>query len=315
MTQPLRNQISAYVSKIKLLEIQLKPLARAYADKVRSFPEDKDKDQTIEFWRALSLHDSLTRIRNFIENNFSVIETLGVLSLARYTFEMVVHLKRIELDANFAIVYAREVFEQQIKHYEKLANHLKHEITLYRSLCDEETEKHDAILKSARLAPKQNWDEKLGYKIAEDIKAASDAIDERLATILTLYSDEAKVYGFAFQADCLETQVLQKLISLADQNRESLSEFDGVWKSILDSDPKYNIKKWSKRANQVRMDIEYEFIYSYTSRLLHATPVSLSINQQCLQDDEILMFLKYVYSEFLWLTRYAERSLISKKLQ
>lgn len=133
--------------------------------------------------------------------------------------------------------------------------------------------------------------------------------------MLTLYSDDAKVYGFAFQADRLETQALPQLISLANQNRESLSEFDGVWKSILDSDPKYNIKKWSKRAKQVRMDIEYEFIYSYTSRLLHATPVSLSTNQQCLQDEEILIFLKYVYSEFLWVTRHAERNLISEKLQ
>ncbi|AEJ02980.1 hypothetical protein Nit79A3_3246 [Nitrosomonas sp. Is79A3] len=92
MAQPLRNQISAYVSRIKLLEIQLKPLAQVYADKVRSFPADKDKDQTIEFWRTLALHDSLMRVSNFIENNFSVIETLGVLSLTRYTFEMVVHL-------------------------------------------------------------------------------------------------------------------------------------------------------------------------------------------------------------------------------
>ncbi|AEJ02982.1 hypothetical protein Nit79A3_3248 [Nitrosomonas sp. Is79A3] len=223
--------------------------------------------------------------------------------------------KRIELDPHFAIVYAREIFEKHVEHYEKLAKHLEREIALYRSLSAEEIEKYDAILKSTSLTPKENWDENPGYKIAEDIKAASDAIDERLATMLTLYSDDAKVYGFAFQADRLETQALPQLISLANQNRESLSEFDGVWKSILDSDPKYNIKKWSKRAKQVRMDIEYEFIYSYTSRLLHATPVSLSTNQQSLQDEEILIFLKYVYSEFLWVTRHAERNLISEKLQ
>ena len=276
----------------------------------------KDKDQTIEFWRTLALNDSLMRVRNFIENNFSVIETLGVLSLTRYTFEMVVHLKRIELDPHFSIVYAREIFKQQIEYYEKLGNHLKREIALYRSLSAEEIKKHDAILKSASFAPKHNWDEKLGYKIVEDIKAASDAIDEKLATMLTFYSDDAKVYGFAFQADRLETQVLPQLIFLENQNRESLLEFDGVWKNVLTGNRKYDIKmNWKERASQVGMDIEYEFIYSYTSRLLHATPVSLSTNQQCLQDDEILIFLKYVYSEFLWLTRYAERSLISKKLQ
>ncbi len=44
---------------------------------------------------------------------------------------------------------------------------------------------------------------------------------------------------------------------------------------------------------------QYEFLYSYTSRLLHATPVSIFTNQKNLEPEEMRLFLEYVYVSML----------------
>jgi hypothetical protein len=302
LTIPIRNQIEQVVSAIRTLETKLKPLAEYYTKEVRSFPAEEIVNFSQEYWLALSMRDSLTRVRNLIENNFIVIETLGVLALARYMFELVIQLKRIDKDPIFAIVYAREVIEQQVEHHNNMVKHLESEIKLYRQLAEREAAGNETALNiEARLGYKAEADK----KIIDAIHATTLAVDEELATALTLYSEEAKVYGFAFQAHRLETQALPQLLTAVSKNKESLAEFDERWKEIL-SQSKYIANKWSKRAEQVGMTAQYEFIYSYTSRLLHATPGSISTNQQNLQDSEILLFFKYIYAEFLWVIRRAE---------
>ncbi len=41
--------------------------------------------------------------------------------------------------------------------------------------------------------------------------------------------------------------------------------------------------------------LQYNFIYTYASKLLHATPASLTTNQKNLEPEEMRVFLKYVY--------------------
>ena len=56
------------------------------------------------------------------------------------------------------------------------------------------------------------------------------------------------------------------------------SEFES-FKSKLDGEVKALAQKkwnWRERAIQIGMEEEYEFIYMYTSQLMHATPVSRS---------------------------------------
>lgn len=176
----------------------------------------------------MATYDSLRRLRNFIANNFMVIETLGVLSLARYTFEMVVQLKRIDLDPLFSLVYAREVIEQQVEHHRKMAEHLQREIALYRQLAEQEAARHSQILAGATSQAKGGSKATTGQRIAEEMRAASAEFDEQLALSLTLYSEDAKVYGFAFQAHRLETQALPQLLNVRTQNSQSLADFKRI---------------------------------------------------------------------------------------
>jgi hypothetical protein len=43
----------------------------------------------------------------------------------------------------------------------------------------------------------------------------------------------------------------------------------------------------------------YEFLYSYVSRLLHATPASVTTDHKNLEPEEITMFLRYIHGALL----------------
>jgi hypothetical protein len=64
---------------------------------------------------------------------------------------------------------------------------------------------------------------------------------------------------------------------------------------------------WSQRANEVGMQNQYEFLYRYTSRLLHATPTSFFTDQKNLEPPEVIVFLDYVYVSLLDCLELAEK--------
>jgi hypothetical protein len=39
---------------------------------------------------------------------------------------------------------------------------------------------------------------------------------------------------------------------------------------------------------------EYDYIYAFASKLLHATPASITTDQKNLEPEEMLIFLKYI---------------------
>jgi hypothetical protein len=47
------------------------------------------------------------------------------------------------------------------------------------------------------------------------------------------------------------------------------------------------------------MERQYDFLYSNTSRMLHATPYSFAVNQKNLEFVEVHIFLEYVYVSLL----------------
>ena len=67
--------------------------------------------------------------------------------------------------------------------------------------------------------------------------------------------------------------------------------------------------RWKEQAAIVGMSDQFEFIYSFTSRLLHATPVSLTTNQKLLEPDEMHIFLEYIYVSILDIVDLAKQML------
>src|ERR1700722_10681293 len=63
------------------------------------------------------------------------------------------------------------------------------------------------------------------------------------------------------------------------------------------------------QAKSVGMDKQYDFIYSHTSRMLHATPFSFIVNQKNLELNETHMFLEYVYVSLLDMIELVENAI------
>lgn len=263
-----KSQVLAVVESIKALEPRLQQLATAADSEAHALAGSLGEPAQVERWCHEINRDSITRVRNLIENNFHAIETLALLSLARYMFELNVQLRQIDQDANFALVYTRRIFEQQVEFYDRLAAQLKSEVDLYL---------------------------KLGK--------AKATRDEELAAVAgktCLYQDELGRMHILQLAMLVDTQARKHALEQSQLNKTSLAEFDIKWSPRL-RDPKYSQKKWDKRATSVGMQEDYAFIYSYTSRLMHATPVSISTEQQVLQDSELLLFMRYVFHQMSWL--------------
>lgn len=85
------------------------------------------------------------------------------------------------------------------------------------------------------------------------------------------------------QAKLLELESLQEslsrvLTSLLDAQHVGLAT--GRW-------------NWLERARDVRMDAQYRFLYSFTSKLLHSIPLNI-ITDKMLSDLEAVMILDYI---------------------
>jgi hypothetical protein len=93
-----------------------------------------------QFWVAAAFTNALVRLRLFVEHNFDYLETLGVLAVTRYVFELTVWLRLLHKNPSCGRVYYRELVTQQMKHYEDLRNHLLREIAFLRSVDKQEKE-------------------------------------------------------------------------------------------------------------------------------------------------------------------------------
>ncbi len=105
-----------------------------------------------------------------------------------------------------------------------------------------------------------------------------------------------------------------------DALKAERKEFDSkcparIWKLLTDKKNKGRQSwNWFQQAESVGMQEQYEFIYRYTSSLLHATPSSMFTNQKNLEPAEIRIFLEYVYVSMLDAADLAEKQLGGRRL-
>lgn len=127
-----------------------------------------------------------------------------------------------------------------------------------------------------------SWHSKrLGKEIISEMDRASNFIDEEIALKFALYSDDVAHNGYAFQAHLIESKVLGSVVERAELARSSYEKIRAAWKDSVEPFP-INFKKWNwkEMSKFVGMAGEYDFIYFYTSRLLHVSPHSLTTDQK-----------------------------------
>ncbi|MEK7408340.1 MAG: hypothetical protein AAB225_24985 [Acidobacteriota bacterium] len=291
------RSIELVVTDIRALHAPIEHLGRQFREAIAHDPENQQPSaggRSGRHWSRVAYTDSLARLRLFVEQNFNYVESIGLLALARYVFELTVWLKLMQRDSRYGIVYYRELISKQLNHYRDLRDHLTREVAFLR-----EIDAHERMLLHARLKEgmelsdqeaRRNTLSRLSIDVMREI-------DRAAARRFSLYGEQSRINGYGFQADLIETKVLPSVV----QSIEEIEREQRLFDNNVPLDIKSLAKpwKWKPQARLVDMEHEYDFIYSYTSRLLHATPASLTTDQKNLEPREVLVFLRYVHVRLL----------------
>ncbi|WP_158669429.1 hypothetical protein [Bradyrhizobium guangdongense] len=242
-------------------------------------------------WWILSAHaGTLDKLGLFLRREGSY-ESLELLAIARNIFENLVWLKLMSSNEQFGIVFYAQFLRNQMESGQALVQKTEDEAALFEHFDSLDSD----ILE--KLGPMS------GALSDEDIRRAfdaqemqSDALDKLIRREFCLYAGQATQNGYGYQAWLIREKAIPshqaKLLEL-----ESLQQrLSGVLATLLDArhvglaTGRWN---WSERARDVRMDAQYRFLYSFTSKLLHAIPLNIITDKE-LSDLESTMILDYI---------------------
>lgn len=282
------NMINQIVESIKSKKCEIKELISSLKKKNNSTSEKYSEEN----WRIYIYYDSLIKLRLLIENNFNYLETLGILSTTRYIFELNIWLSLVNKNEKYSIVYCSILLNNQKRYYEDSLAQIEREISLFEEVNDLET----VLIKEKVEYAKSVIDKEEKEELMRNVSSsAMSEIDSIVAKKFCTNFIEGQFNGYGYQAYLLKTNMIPKIrVSLCDIEKE-LTEFRNLLTEeqveIIRRNSRWN---WKNKAQEVDMVEEYEFIYSNTSRLLHATPVSITTNMKNLELEEMLVYLRYI---------------------
>jgi hypothetical protein len=304
MTDSFEDLIEDIRKQRALLE-SLTERYRKWIEQREAFSQTDSNKHSGNFWKMRVWRDSLVRIRLLLEQNFNYIETLGVLAVSRYLFELTVWLRLLQVDSQYGLVYYGELLKNQQDFYGALQKNAKREIAFLQQVEESEA----ALLKKATLEVLEIADEEARTVAARQIwSSVSHEIDQNAARKFGLYAEQARINGYGFQAFLIETQIVPKHNKAIEDITRELDTFRS---NLSDEAKKLVPKQWNWRAQAkiVGMEDEYDFIYLFASLLMHAKPVSITTDQKSLEQAELKAFLKYIRVRLLDVIEMAEEPL------
>lgn len=283
----IEGQISQLVASIKGHNEALDVTAKLF--RTPEIVDSFDK-WNCDCWRGSVFGDGLVKLRLFSENNFHFVETVGVISVSRYIFELNVWLRLLDLDPRYGLVYYGQLIDTQLRYWKDYRSQLNREVSLLNQFAEEESSLLSA--KMAELDLISDGQEKQQAAMSVP-KLVAELIDRKAARQFSIYAEQAKINGYGFQAYMVEQKALPEIEdSIAGLEQEKTTFNTTISEDIRDLIPKrWN---WRQMADKVSLAEEYDFIYTFSSKLLHATPASITTNQKNLELEEMVVFLKYI---------------------
>lgn len=260
-------------------------------------------------WCLSVAGDSLVRLRLFTEQNFNFIETMGVIAVARYIFELSVWLHLFKLDRRYGLVYFHRLLDTQQRYYQDEKAQLEREIALLKSFGDREKQFQEKALENIKALPSNDAQRQA---LLSTPKSISEAIDAEASRRFSIYAKDAQTNGYEFQAHLVETKAVPQIEQALTEIALERNKFDAtVPQDVKDLIPsRWQWRRMAKTADLgllaarddesswdrrvVALTDEYDYIYSFASKLLHAEPVSITTDDKNLELAEIQVFLKYI---------------------
>ena len=283
----IEDQISQLVTSIKGHHEALDATSKLFRT-----PEIMDSFDKWNYdcWRSSIFGDSLIKLRLFTENNFNFVETVGVISVARYIFELSLWLRLLDLDSRYGLVYYEQLIDTQLRYWKDYRSQLNREISLLNQFSEEESSLLNDKMAELNLISDEH---KMQLAAISTPRIVAELIDRKAARQFSIYAEQAKINGYGFQAYMVKQQALPEVEgSIASLEQEKTTFNATISEDILGLIPsRWN---WRQMAEKVNLTEEYDFIYTFSSKLLHATPASITTNQKNLELEELLVFLKYI---------------------
>lgn len=294
MTIDTKTQLSELVKSIKGHKPCLEMQARRLQDQEILINFDKTNSRC---WCLSALGDSLVRVSLFLEQNFNFVETIGVVAISRYLFELSVWLKLFEQDERYGLVYYKQLLETQEKYYRDHRSQLRREVDMLKQF---ESYENIQIQNKVKMTDLKD--------VGNVFKSVSQTIDAEAARQFSLYEEQAKINGYGFQAFLVETKALPQVEEALKEIELELEYFNiNLTPNITDLVYTKKRWEWKTMAQKVNLQSEYDYIYTFASKLLHANPVSITTNQKNLESEEMLMFLKYINVKIIDMINIARR--------
>lgn len=283
------QEIEVNINNIVSLQPIISQLSKCFTDDLDEHYAIENGSEASEHWKSSTYHHALIRLNILIEDNFNVMETLGLVSATRYIFELTLWLRLFELDVRYALVYHRRLIDNGRQHYEDTLKQHILEVDLLRRFENEECQKTSEASEEVRSTPGITPDQATAIFLQ-----ARNETDAKAARLFSIYADEAKSNGYGVQAAFLEASVIPNIRNGIQAHKRRLESFDEKFAKEIHG--LIGCSNWNKMASEVGMTDEYDYIYSSTSKLLHCSPASITTNQKRLEYRETAIFLRYIHT-------------------
>lgn len=222
-------------------------------------------------------------------------ESLELLAIARNIFENLVWLRLMNSDRQFGLVFYAQLLRNQIESVQAVLRKVADEATLF-----DEFEGLDSDAMETKFLEGMKAGRLKEEVIREAIAAQwlqSDQLDDLMRREFSLYASQATQNGYGFQAHLIRTKVIPEYENRLRELEDHKRLLDAELPAIIDARHLglANASKWNwfDRASDVRMDSQYRFLYSFTSKLLHAIPLNIITDKE-LSSSEMMMVLDYI---------------------
>ncbi|WP_044198559.1 hypothetical protein [Hyalangium minutum] len=196
-------------------------------------------------------------------------------------------------DHRYGLVFYSQLLRGQIDSLQGLITKISDEADLFESV--EELDDHALMSTVGEIVASDPSPEAIAEAQAEH-RSKTDMLDDMVRREFSLFSEPATSNGYGYQAHLLRTKTIPKYQGQLSKVIQHKAEFDTVLPSLLDARMfgiAINKWNWADRAKDAGMEKHYRFLYPYTSKLLHSTPLNI-ISDKALTEAETLIVLDYI---------------------
>ena len=219
--------------------------------------------------------------------------TFEILAIARNLFENLVWLRFLNQDFRNGLVFYARFLAEEIQSYESYIHKIAGEASLFESADQLDS---DGLMSTIGAVLDHDPKSPSVVEAQQEHLRQTATLDDMVRREFSLYAAAAAHNGYAYQAYLLRNDVIPdfegKLAKAKDQRIKLLTYIRMTLPRVfLDAaEQKWN---WQNRAEKVGLLQHYEFLYRFTSRLLHSTPTNI-ITEKVLNDSEAAIIMDYV---------------------